>query len=100
MIVCVCDAAGGQPERVLVEGTDYALAQFSDTGSVSAVLATVAPGTFGCSASDWVNTIGTVVVIPRGNCSFYSKVRSRGAASPAGEGKPLAHRKALSCRGP
>lgn len=30
----------------------------------------------GCYASDWADTDGAVVLVPRGGCSFYEKVRS------------------------
>lgn len=35
---------------------------------------TVQANTFGCEAADWAGTSGAIVLLPRGNCSFYEKV--------------------------
>jgi Zn-dependent M28 family amino/carboxypeptidase len=80
-----------------VEGTDYVIAQFSGSGTVTAPIVTTGTaqlpppggpgsGTDGCEASDWAGKTltGRIALIQRGFCPFVDKInlaKSLGAAA-------------------
>ena len=80
-----------------LEGTDYVIAQFSGSGTVTAPIVTTGTaelpppggpgtGTDGCEASDWTGKTltGKIALIQRGFCPFVDKInlaKSLGAAA-------------------
>ena len=53
---------------------DTSFAKLPPQNPYPSLNSTIKANTFGCEAADWAGTSGAIVLLPRGNCSFYEKV--------------------------
>eukprot|EP00054_Salpingoeca_dolichothecata_P016961 m.100624 g.100624 ORF g.100624 m.100624 type:complete len:541 (-) comp22241_c0_seq2:47-1669(-) len=72
----------GTVEKRYQETTDFLIMQYSGAGNVTAELDYMT--SVGCVESDWDGLSGKIVIVPRGNCSFYEKAVQGYAAGAVG----------------